>query len=336
MKISTKIEGKIAELSERFGIDPKELRQEMMDYVPQIEKDTRGLKEEQYIALAFRQLRADLQAEEGGVNSKALMYNGFFLGETGIKNTSEQMIRKIQRMTEDEQKIFHPDDKTWLDYRKDSETFMNPIEGLDHRTFYLVGSVGKELDKDRMGFGKLEAWREMVSLGPNRGTLYNFRAIPKDSNKQTSSYYLGASKITKLRPSLYQPTDEEKEDLIRNCGKEIYNLDEMQQVFDMQFDGPGFDKEPVFLEANVNNIIYREKKQTIVAVDDELESGVANGTIYMPHFIPIKFKEGDRVIFLGELSKLKYQKSGEERVVMYSKGYFALPATSDALYKDLI
>ena len=46
-------------------------------------------------------------------------------------------------------------------------------------------------------------------------------------------------------------------------------------------------------------------------------------TAYMPHYLPINFKEGDRVIFLAELGQLQFD--SETNTVAFVKGYFTVP-----------
>jgi len=320
---------RLAKHSEQFGITLDDLEVEMLEFLPLVEKENPELEVNKQIVLAYRKLKARLKAEEGGVGSMAIMHSAFFIGETGMKNTADQMIGKIKRMPEDEQKVFHPDDKTWLDYRE-GDNFGKPIEGRDHRTYYGVGSSGKEIAVDRTLFTKLDAWREAAtSLSPKMNEVYTFRAMVRDSDKQLPFYDLNTSGVTTLRSSATQLSEDDKERLIRNCKKTIYNLSEIDMLYSTKFKDGGFDVDPVFVEADVNRIVYREDKQNIVGIDDELESGDYSSTAYFPHWLSIKFSEGDRVIFLGDLGETTSR--GVTSTVLFTKGYFVLPASSKSI-----
>jgi len=335
-KIPKKIVDRLVKHSEQYGISMDELKEEYMEYLGQVRKEFSDLPERKQKVLAYRRLKARLKAEEGGIGSRAVMHSAFFIGESGLQNTADQMIAKIKRMSTEEQRIFHPDPNTWLDYRE-GDTYLKPIEGYDHRTYYAVGSSGKEIDKSRLGFMAIQAWRKAATaLSPELGVVYNFRAINNGGDKQLKYYDLNATEITRLRESSKQLTEDEKEYLIRNCGWEIYTLADLDMLYKTHFQANElngnrvFDRQPVFIEADVSNIVFRDDRSTRVSLDDELETGDFVSTAYVPHYLPIKFKQGDRVIFLAELGEIT-SRTGDTSTVLFVKGYFRVPESSKAI-----
>jgi len=333
VEIPEKIMERLKKRAKQFGVSVDELRQEMLEYLPVVAEEYPEVKSNiKRLQLAYRKLKARLEKEEGSILSPSIMYSAFFIGESGLQNTAEQMIAKIKRMPKEEQAKYHPDPNTWLDYREDRDTYMKPIEGVDHRTYYGIGSTGRQIDKSRVKFLKLEAWdKAATSLSPELGTVYCFRAIDRAGDRQLPHYELSASSVTRLRKLEVQPSPEELEWFIRNCGKEIYRLNDLEMVYLTHFKRAGREnREPVFIEADVYSIIFREDKQNIIGLDDEMEGEEYKAVGYLANHLPVKFKEADRLIILGELGEVTVR--GTKSIVVFIKGYFKIPGTSQSIY----
>jgi hypothetical protein len=336
INIPESIEQKLSKHSEQFGIPTEELRTEMLEYLPAIKTEYPKLDFLKQISLAHRYLATRLAQEEGGVTSKAVTHTGFFLGESGIKDESQKKINKIKRMPPEERIKYHPDENTWLNY-KEGKDFLKPIEELNHRTWYAVVSTGKEVAPERTKFAKLELWKESIgAVSPDHDIMYTFRANPKESDRQLPFYELGASKYTKLRngPEL---SESEKYDMIKNSGKEIFSVKDIEFLFDTRFKrdttprvaGAPFKEnpDPVFIEALVSSVTVREEKSNIVNIFGEDEEGKnLFYTSYMGHNLPVKFKDGDKVVFLADIGQLTFEnKPDESKTVLYIKGFFVIP-----------
>jgi hypothetical protein len=336
INIPESIEQKLSKHSEQFGISTEDLKTEMLEYLPQVKTDYPKLDFVKQMTLAYRQLTTRLAQEEGGVKSKAIIHTGFFLGDSGIKDESQKKINKIKRMPPEERVKYHPDEDTWLNY-KEGKDFMKPIESLDHKTLYAIASTGNEVAPERTKFAKLNLWREAVrSVTPDHDIMYTFRANPKVTDKQLPAYDLGATKFTKLRsgPVL---TESEKYEMIKNSGKEIFNVNDIEFLYESRFKrdttprvpGAPFVEtpDPVFIEANVSSVTVREEKSNIINIFGEDENGMMKFyTAYMGHNLPIKFKDNDRVIFLADIGQLTFEsKPDETQTVLYVKGFFVVP-----------
>ena len=316
MEIPREIREKLNVYSERFGIKVSDLEKEMLEYYPEISEKHPKMSNERKMYLCLRKLRLQLMREEGGIRSRAVMFTGFFLGADRIRNTAEQMIAKIKRMPKEEQAKYHPEPEVWLDYREGSKTYLKPIEGRDFRTYYFIGSTGREIDLSRLKAGRLTVWRDQVrTLVPKLGVTYNFRAIIRDSDQQLPYYDTDASSVTRFREAMEQLSMEEKEDLLRRA-VEVIKLDEVELAASVS-SGNGF---PVFVEGDVTRIVFREDKQNIVTLTDEAANKFYRLVTYFPDYLPIDFAEDDRIVVLGDFGTVEFPKDGKT-TVLYAKGY---------------
>jgi len=329
IEIPEVINEKLSKHSKQFGIELDELKTELIEYLPQVKKEYPKADIKKQIGLAYRNLATRLAQEEGSTRSNAVIHTAFFIGETGIKDATESMRRKILRMSPAEQQTYHPDENTWLDYRQDKDTHLEPLKPLDHRTLYGIGSSGNGIDKDRLQFVKLDLWRDIVRhVAPEFNTPYKFRAVPRETDQQLGFYDLSGTQFTRLRHAP-ERTEEEKENDIRNCGKDVFGIDDIDMLYKTRFTGDqSFNADPVFIEAYVSRVILREEKSNVVTIYDDTENGMLFATGYVPHYLPINFKENDRVIFLAELGELTRQNE-EKSTVMFIKGYFVVPNTAE-------
>jgi hypothetical protein len=339
-QIPKTIEEKLSKHSQQFGINMKELKTELLENLPQVKEEFPKLSLDKQLLIAYRALTTRLAQEEGGLKSKAIVHTGFFIGETGIKDEALKKINKIRRMKPEEQRTFHPDENTWLDY-KDGDNYLKPITPIEHRTFYGFGSSGKELDPKRSLFMKFDLWKESVrTIVPSHGDLYSFRANPRESTKQLPFYNLGASTATKLRAASEQLTDDQKYAIIKGSNKDIFTIADVETIYDTRFkrdpDSKVFQEqpEPVLIEASVTSSVIREEKNNIVNLYDETDDGLKYATAYIPHYLPMKFKDGDRVLFLASLGELTFSGNTEPTVVMYVKGFFVVPI--DAILQQYV
>ncbi len=334
LNIPKTIEEKLSKHSEQFGIPVKSLKSELEEYLPSVKADYPKLSLEKQLVIAYRYLTTRLAQEEGGLRSKAIVHTAIFLGETGIKDESIKKINKIKRMKPDEQKKYHPDENTWLNY-KEGDDYLKPITPLEHRVIYGIGSSGSEMDPKRTQFMKLELWKDSVrKIAPNHNEMYNFRANPRETTKQLPFYHLNASTATRLRPVEIKLTEDQKYEMIRNCGKDIFSIGDIDVLFETRFKRDPNAKtfversDPVFIEATVSSITPREDKNNIVNLYDETDEGLKYATAYIPHNLPLKFKDGDRVVFLAELGEVTFSGNTEPTVCMYIKGFFIVPINS--------
>jgi len=336
MEIPSKIQERLNQFSEMYGIPVETLKNEMLEYLPKVREEHPRMSQEKRLVLCLRLLKLQLQREEGGANSRAIMHTGFFFGCTPIENTADRMIAKIKRMPPELQSKFHPEPEVWLDYREGSDNYLKPIKGTDHRTYYFIGSTGRELAEERVKFGMLEVWGDLVTeiMPKNLHVLYNFRALPRQTDKQLPYYHLNASSVTRFRPSIEQIDYLEQERLARKLF-DIYNISEVENIYEIKFVPPSdpeerkyWRREPIFLEGDVVNIIFTgETKQNIVRLTDfETYSEIR---CFVPKYLTINFAENSRILAFGTLSKLKRQGSDEEEIVMNMRGYINVPLESE-------
>jgi len=325
LEISEKVLAKLEIYSKRFGIKLNELKKELVSYFKEIQQEYPRKAPKIQLNLALRRLRARLRAEEGGLLSRANTYCGFFIGESGIENTADQMIRKIKRMPKELQAKYHPKPDVWLDYREDKDTYLQPITGVLHRTFYGIASLGRDLDPENTQFMKLELWRNLATkIAPRMNTVYYFRALPREEDKQLGYYHLGGSSTTRLREIAEQPSLIDLEKCIRNCGKTIYTLKDLDMLYEIHFKNVR-NAEPVFIEADVFEIEYREDRQNRLGIDDENVPDVTS-MVYIPKYLPMNIKDDQRVIFLGRLGEVTSRRGTFKAI--YALGYFVIPPES--------
>jgi len=313
---------------EQFGIPLNELIDSFLTILPEVQIEYPKSRLDIQMNRAYRRLWSKLKKAEGGIGSKAVMHTAFFIGETGLVDTIDKMRKKILRMPEEEQKYYHPEEDVFLDYRE--KTHGELLKGeLWTRTFYGIGNLGKEFKNPK--FIRLEAWRDAAkTLEYSLHNIFHFRAIPKFTDRQLGYLYLGATDITRMKLADWTITDEEKEEYIRNCGKPIYTLDDLEMLYNMTVMKPGEGEEeriyrdPEFIEADVYQIRFREGKSTKIGIDD-LNYLDTDTVAYVPQYLPLDFGEGSRVIFLATFGK--QQLGYEEKIVLYVKGYFSLPST---------
>jgi len=336
MEIPSKIQERLNQFSEMYGIPIEVLRNEMLEYLPRIREEHPRMKQEKRLVLCLRLLKLQLQREEGGANSRAIMHTGFFFGCSPIENTADRMISKIKRMSPELQSKYHPQPEVWLDYREGSDNYLKPIEGIDHRTYYFIGSTGRELEEERLKFGQLEVWGDLITetRPKNLHVLYNFRALPKKTDKQLPYYHLNACTVTRFRPTLKQIDPLEQERLVRKTF-DIYSINELESIYEIKFVPPEDSEErrywrrdPVFIEGDVVNIIFTgENKQNVVRLTDfDTQNEL---TCFVPKYLTINFSENNRILAFGTLSKLKRYGSGEEEIVMNMRGYINVPLESE-------
>ncbi|MHA1290644.1 MAG: hypothetical protein ACTSPB_24935 [Candidatus Thorarchaeota archaeon] len=338
MEIPSKIQERLNQFSEMYGIPVETLKNEMLAYLPKVREEHPRMSPEKRLVLCLRLLKLQLQREEGGVNSKAIMHTGFFFGCSPIQNTADRMIAKIKRMPPELQKKFHPKPEVWLDYREGSDNYMKPIKGYDHRTFYFIGSSGRELAEDRVKLGMLEVWDDLITevVPTELHILYNFRAIPRDTDRQLPYYDLKASSVTRFRPCIDQIDDLEKERLVRKVC-DVYSINDVETIYEMKFVPPEdpeerreFRREPIFVEGDVLSIfITDEDKQNVIRLTDFNDLSNYELRCFVPKYISINFAENQRILAFGTLSKSRRQGSDEEAIVMNMMGYVIVPLESE-------
>ena len=325
VEIPDVIDEKLSRHSKQFGIELDILEEELQEYIPEIKEENPKATIKKQIGLAYRRLVTRLAQEEGSTRSNAVAHTVFFIGDTGIEDATESMRRKILRMTPDEQQTYHPSKDVWLDYRE-GDNHLNPIEPLDHRTLYGIGSSGSDIDESRLKFVKLDLWRDVVrQVAPTFDVPYRLRAKPRDTDRQLGFLDLSGVQTTRLRPAT-ELTEEEKEHMIRNCGKDIFGLDELDILYKTRFDGQ-FNAEPIFIEAYVSTVIIKtdtEAKSNLVEVYGETDSGMVFARAYVPQHLTINFKEEDKVIFLTELGEITTS-TNDKFIGLYVKGFFKVP-----------
>jgi hypothetical protein len=333
IEIPTELVEKLEQHSTRYDIPLDELKGELLSYLPSVKEQYPRYSIGKQMWLAYRPLLNRLSKDEGNTRSKAIPHTAFFIGQTGTKDESKKKIGKINRMIEKdpgEWSKYHPSEDEWLDY-KEGKTYMKPIKPMWHNTLYAIGSSGKDIEESRVKFLKLEIWKEAVN-GVTIDKLhrtYTFRANPKETDRQLPYSQLNASVATRLRPIAVDLSDEDKYNLLLNSGKDIFNLGEVQSLYETRFKYDPLNPrkntpEPVFIEAMVSNIVVREEKQNIVNLTDDTDDGLKTLTAYMLHSLPIKFQENDRVVFLGVLRTVTF-KDNTQAVVLYINGYIQVP-----------
>jgi len=338
MEIPSEIEERIKQFSKMYGISEEILTQEMLEYLPEIREKHPRMSHEKRLLLCLRLLKLQLQREEGSANSKAIMHTGFFFGCSPIENTADRMIAKIKRMPADLQEKFHPEPEVWLDYREESKNYMKPIQGIDHRTYYFIGSTGRELDESRVMPGVLEVWGDLVTkVVPQRlHVLYNFRALPKDSNVQLPYYDLKASTVTRFRPASQELSYLDQERLARKLF-DIFDVDEVETIYEIKFVPPEdpeerqlWKREPIFIEGDVQRIFYTdETKQNVIHLSSGSLSSNAVLTCFVPKYLTINFSENSRILAYGILSKITDRRNNKEEIVMNMRGYINVPLESE-------
>jgi len=323
---------KLERYSKQFGIPVNDLTTELTEYLPQIKSEYPNLSMKQQVAQAYRNLITRLAQDEGGIRAtKAVPHTVFFVGDSGVKDEAKKKINKINRMPPEEKKIYNPEPNVYLDYKDPS---MKPITPIEHRVLYGIGSSGTSIDMGRTQFVKLDVWKESVSkIVPELNVLYTFRANPKQTDKQLPFYDLGASSATRLRKSDVTLSNEAKYELIKASGKDIFSIGDMDVLYDTRFKRDPANKmfgdaDPVFIEAFVSNVVIREEKNNIVNLYDETDDGLVYATAYIPHSLPLKFNNNDRVVLLASVGELTFGNSTEPTKVLYVKGFFVVPADS--------
>ncbi len=321
MSVPKRVMERIERYVERYGISKDELLAELHENFELAKDEYPKYNNTQLWMVAVRKLGARLIMEEGSPFSRATPYVAFFFGETGLRDASERVKRKILRMPEAEQLKYHPDEDTWIDY-KTGRILESPMWV---RTLYGIGCPGRELDFDRCVVVKLEAWRDVAeSLEYSPYTWYRFRAIRKDDKATMSSMYLGATSVTKFR-ALDVNMDEFE------VAEELYKLKESNKIKvyeaqDVELLKETWDpsNDPVFVEAEVGQVIIREGKSNLVQlVDNKREFGpVIVG--YVPKYLKIDFKAGQTVWFYTTFGTVTLSNK-EKRKAAFIKGFITFP-----------
>lgn len=327
-KIPKEIYNKIKKYSEQIGKDEIELLNELAGYYEEDKATSKRRTEDAYWTKAIRALRRQYRKDH--IRSTAITFTGYIFGDSGVNDFVDLMKKKAYRIWATDRsrainKNYTNDKGEPLDRREqinfeDNPRYLLPFRETDHSWFRdLYGIAGKGNDwKETKFFSIRISGEDARNLDNLLHQGVKFRATIRSDSPE---YVLNATSVTKFSILDEIPNPEK---LIRNCGKEIYRITELDKIVDMALDESD-NPLPVLVEAIVHNINpephAKTNNRTIVLDDEDLPMDAQGTFCYMPFHIPLDFKEDDQVIFLAKLSKSNF--GGKERVVLNSMGYYS-------------
>jgi len=346
MEIPNEILKKIKIYSKQIGRPFKELQdiytkiynKDVLDYPNKTAKS--------HYKRALVALRNLLIQEEGLDRSSAVMFRGFFFGDTDIIDFVEILKRKAIAMYNNPKtrelairQHMITRDGIPLDTRKtvdfqENTNYGNPFREDDHswfQAFFGIAGEGREMKNPRLI--KLNNNNpKIISLSYAPYQMYDFRATIRKKSGSSDYLELNATPVTKFKVSDLILNEEEKLRLIRKVAN-IYSLDELEKVWELSGKDDSERKSylrqyPILIEANVISIYSNtnEKLNSRVLRLDDMESESLSSkkyTCFLAKHIPIEFGANSRVIFLGSLDKTENR--DEEELVINSVGYIVIP-----------
>jgi len=314
--------------SEKSGIPLKEIEERYNTFY----------KEFGSVSKSLRKLKGEIQRDSGSLRSTALMWKGFFFGDTATIDFVELMKRRATSLYNNpemrdwamKQNIVAPDG-TPLDTRKqvdfkDNPRYLQELQGHAYsRKMYGIAGQGKDFTNPKfflMNFTNDVAEKdfqyEWYRMGMFRGTL---------GKTDLNMYKINAKSVTKFKVVDDIPL-EKKAELIRNCGYKIYKVSEIEKAFAMNKDSKRDDRTdqsyPILLEgiaAQIDYTVNDQGNRRIDVNDEDMWDG--SYACWIPEHIPLEFGEDSPIIIIGSINKSKFNDKDQYQVNV--EGIFPLP-----------
>jgi len=323
MKVSENTLKKIKIYSDRLGKRYEELYNNYFDILEELEiKYPKAKNIEEKALIKLRRLIREI--DKTIIPSPAVMFKGFKIGDSGVKDIVQMRIQKVLRMDREialkQGKIDeegNPIDlrpKCWIDGKyTDNPNYGFPYTGDEHsylRTEYFIASKNNE---NIFKITHLTSYEDMA-LKERKLDYFvpvTFRANIKRKESDDTIYNLNYSKVTE-----FNPINEEWNipEIVNNVKNEIWTLDKLEQAYDLV----GEDwKSPILIKAEVRNMDLRVTRygNRTIYLDCEERFLDKRETVrcYIPEHIPITFHEDDKIIILGCLTM---KTLGEKEVII--------------------
>lgn len=316
---------KLESYSSKLGISLGELKQRLTNlYKEDVKEYPKATK---HWKRANKRLRGMLRREEGSLLSNAIMFKGYFFGDTGLIDFADIARRKVERYIDKfgEESAFRKglidEDANPLATRdflrgpKKGEPIPDTFES-NFRALYGVATVYTDKEEVNYKFNRLSFNDDAaVEAVYEFYTPYLFRATVRDSK---TFYDLNATSVTRFRET--EPFDVES--AIFNCGYKVWKLTELEEALAML----GKDTRTPILTIGEASIINAEVNQktgnrSIILDDEDLEweTGVR---CFVNGEFPIVFGEDSRVVVVGSLGTMG--EGNREQIIINGYGFYPL------------
>lgn len=339
MAISSTVLKTIKGYSSRLG---KENDYLLTEFKKLLEIDTkkhpRAINHEERSLIALRKFIRDI--DQNLIPSSAISFRGGIFGDSGVMDHVDMIRKGAEGMyARDKPRAIRErrtnrqgeplDTREIILNKKERKMVPNPRYGYplaedDHsyfRSVYGVAGMGEQL-KD-IKFFKMKTSAELaLNLKYPWSKEMEFRALTRES-KDDTEYILGFSRVTEF--SVFDEPDFSLFDLIQKCGKKIWNVDQIMEVYQMFGDNKPWEK-PQLFSAEVREIRAEPDKlnnRTLWLDNEKLMMDKDSGVRFQfPFVIPIE--NSQKVIALGYVNKFKNRR-GEDAYTIRGYGYYPIP-----------
>jgi len=318
------ISSKLKTISERSGIPLHKLEERYLAYKKEEEEKCKDEKEKPMFldTKAYYRLLAEVSKEvEAITTSKAVMYQGYIIGDTGIKNLAEFMRNKALKMYNDPTTR---EDAILLGLTDEKGTVLDPRKGVKGprplpekillRTLYTV-IIDTKTKIPRLAI--LELTNKTVNVEPKLFVPCRFRANP--SKTKTDYIRLRSSKYTKFEEidmdvNIIETLKQSLEIIPLRRLETWYHEHKSNRFAIVGIEG-------IVRDLNLEpNIFTGSRRMDILETEEDLLEPLR---CYVPSHLSINFGEYSKVIVIGRPS-LRIREE-EERLSFNVYGLYVYP-----------
>jgi len=294
-----------------------------------------------YDERTFAELRGLIRKiDDSLIPSRAVNFRGGIIGDSGVmdhiaiirqsaesmrdRNRQTRALAQKQRRIDRDGNVLDTRETVWENYKEvPNPKYGYPLSDDEHvyfRTLYGVAGIGEVLRDIKFFKMKLNA-ETAVGVKYSIWKKLNFRA-PVNKRSTDEEYILGFGRNTKFEEI---EADFDLLDLIKSCGKKIWNIDQIDEVYDLIGEDKAWDNPQLFL-ADVQHIEAspdRFNNRSFYLDNEPLILNKKSGIRFQfPISIPVE--NNRKVIALGYVNKFK-NRDGEDSYSIRGYGYYPIP-----------